>query len=196
MGGQHVENRGSGRPLGLTDRVSSFRPRDARRELHERGAARRRAEDDLGDPPARGEAPKAAPRAIPGSFATIHFKNELGKTLSLVEARLTLDGDHLPAVEALGPDGDTVVFAGRVTPGHHLLGAHPRLSRQPTRPLHVHEGVHVGGLPPTPCSRSPTIRPSCSRSRRHAARDQTSPFDKQVAIVVRDHVIPPPVSAR
>jgi hypothetical protein len=152
-------------------------------------------EDDLGDPPARGEAPKPAPRAIPGSFATIHFKNDLGKTLSLVEARLTLDGDHLPAVEALGPSGDVVVFAGRVTPGHHLLGAHLACRGNQRGPFtYLKEytwDVASDAVLTVPDDQAVVFTVAATRR-----SGPNVPFDKQVTITVRDRVLPPPVSAR
>jgi hypothetical protein len=157
-------------------------------------------DDELGDPPVPGQAPgpptaPAPPRVIPGSFATIHFKNDLGKTLSLVEARLTLDGDHLPIVTALGPDGDSVVFAGRVTPGHHLLGA--RLvcrgnQRGPFTYLKDYTWeVASDAVLTVPDDQAVVFTIAATR---HAGVNV--PLDKQVTITVRDRVLPPPVSAR
>jgi len=156
-------------------------------------------EDDLGDPPPRGQeqpivAP-APPRAIPGSFATIHLKNDLGRTLSLVEARLTFDGDHLPVVSALGPGGDNVVFAGRVAPGHHLLGA--RLvcrgnQRGPFTYLKEYTWeVASDAVLTVPNDQAVIFTVAATR---HAGVNV--PLDKQVGITVRDRLLPPPVSAR
>jgi hypothetical protein len=158
-------------------------------------------EDELGDPPPRGQAPQqplvapAPPRAIPGSFATIHFKNDLGKTLSLIEAHLTLDGDHLPVVWALGPGGDSVVFAGRVTPGHHLLGAHLMCRGNQRGPFtYLKEytwEVASDAVLTVPDDQAVVFTVAATRR-----LGPNVPLDKQVAITVRDRVIPPPVSAR
>jgi hypothetical protein len=152
-------------------------------------------EDDLGDPPLRGAEPPARPPAISGSFATIHFKNDLGKSLSLVQARLTLDGDHLPDVDALGPDGDTVVFAGRVAPGHHLLGAHLACRGNQHGPFtYMKEytwDVASDAVLTVPDDQAVVFTVAATRR-----SGPNVPFDKQVAITVRDHLLPPPVSAR
>src|ERR1700722_17271403 len=67
-------------------------------------------------------APKIDPRhEVVGSFATIHLENKLGKTLSVVQARVTMDGKELPAVGKLPSDDDRVLFAGLVSPGHHVV---------------------------------------------------------------------------
>jgi len=152
-------------------------------------------EDDLGDPPAAGAEPAAPPHAIRGSFATIHFKNALGKTLSLVGARLTLDGDQLPAVEALGPDADTVVFAGRVTPGHHLLGARLACRGNQRGPFtYMKEytwDIASDAVLTVPDDQAVVFTVAATRR-----SGPNVPFDKQVAITVADRVLPPPVSAR
>jgi len=77
----------------------------------------------LGDPgfaAAQVNAPEPGP-ALATSLAAIHFKNELGKTMTLVEVQVTLDGAELPVVSNLSPDQDVVVFSGPITPGHHFV---------------------------------------------------------------------------
>jgi hypothetical protein len=66
------------------------------------------------------EAP-APDRALASSTIAIHFKNELGKTLTLVEAQVTLDGERLPVVGELRPGEDMQLFSGPARPGHHLV---------------------------------------------------------------------------
>ena len=88
--------------------------------------------DDPGDPfpdtkGAAGRTGAAAPREgehegeATGAHATIHFKNALDKTLTLVGATLEMDGEPLAPVTNLKPQGDNVVFAGHVTPGAHVV---------------------------------------------------------------------------
>jgi len=55
------------------------------------------------------------------AFVRIHFKNALDKTLTLVNATLSMDGEQLAPITSLGPQGDNVVFTGRVTPGPHTV---------------------------------------------------------------------------
>ncbi|HEX4405787.1 MAG TPA: hypothetical protein VH560_13205 [Polyangia bacterium] len=156
-------------------------------------------EEDLGDPPPRSAERSPAPRAnrgaIHGSFATIHFKNDLGKTLSLVEARLTLDGNHLPAVVSLGSNDDSVVFAGRVTPGHHLLGTHLACRGNQRGPFTYLQDytwdVTSDAVLTVPDDEAVVFTIAATRT-----PGANVPLDKQVTITVRDHVLPPPVSAR
>ena len=76
--------------------------------------------DDRGDPFLEGQ--DVGRRAeIPSSVATIRFKNALDKTLTLVDATLTMDGQPLEPVTNLAPQGDNVVFTGHVAPGAHVV---------------------------------------------------------------------------
>jgi hypothetical protein len=76
--------------------------------------------DDPGDPFLEG-ADAGRQAEIPSSVATIHFKNALDKTLTLVNATLTMDGQPLQTVMNLAPQGDNVVFTGHVAPGAHVV---------------------------------------------------------------------------
>src|SRR5258708_6802291 len=78
--------------------------------------------DDPGDPFALAAPPTPAPpHAPPGSFATVHFKNEVGKAYGLVEARFLLDGKPLPVLTNVKSGDDIVIFAGRILPGPHVV---------------------------------------------------------------------------
>jgi hypothetical protein len=78
--------------------------------------------DDPGDPFALAAPPEPAPtRAPPGSFATVHFKNEVGKAYALAEARFVMDGAPLPVLTNVKSGADVVIFAGRVLPGPHVV---------------------------------------------------------------------------
>src|SRR5262245_24414377 len=88
-------------------------------------------------PPQPNLAPKAAPapepsddpghpfmrqqKAEPGSVVTVHFKNQMGKTVTLTEVLFTLDQQALPTLETPGTDRDAVIFSGRLSPGQHLM---------------------------------------------------------------------------
>lgn len=64
------------------------------------------------------EAP-AAPAERP--MARLHFKNDLDKTVTLVEAQFTLDGKTLPVVSDLKPGGEVILFSGPLAPGQHVI---------------------------------------------------------------------------
>ncbi|HVZ73938.1 MAG TPA: hypothetical protein VHJ20_16275 [Polyangia bacterium] len=78
---------------------------------------------DPGDPYAlqKPPAPKPAPTSsTAGSFATIHFKNEVGKDFKLLEARVLFDDADLPVLTGVKSGEDVVLFSGRVRPGRHV----------------------------------------------------------------------------
>ena len=68
------------------------------------------------------EAP-ATPATSPAQKpqARLHFKNDLDKTLTLVEARFQMDGKPLPVVADLATGGEVILFSGPMTPGQHVI---------------------------------------------------------------------------
>jgi hypothetical protein len=80
--------------------------------------------DDPGDPYLENAKPTPAarpPEQGPSAFMTVHFKNGLDKTLTLVQASLTMDGTPLARVGNFTREGDNVVFKGHVAPGPHVV---------------------------------------------------------------------------
>jgi hypothetical protein len=149
-------------------------------------------DEDLGDPPP--EAPGAR-REIPGSFATIHFKNALGKTLTLVEARLTMDGTSLPLVTNLAADQDAVVFSGRVAPGAHSVETHVLCRGKRRGPFTYLKDykweVSSEEALTVPADRAVIFTISAVRN-----KGVNVPFDRELGISVHDEVLPHPVSLR
>jgi hypothetical protein len=148
--------------------------------------------EDLGDPPP--QAPSAQ-REIPGAFATIHFKNALGKTLTLAEARLTMDGKSLPVVTNLATDRDAVVFAGRVAAGAHAVETHVTCRGKRRGPFtylkeYTWEVTSEETLT-VPADRAVIFTISAVRN-----KGVNVPFDRQLGITVHDEVLPHPVSLR
>jgi hypothetical protein len=83
--------------------------------------------DDPGDPfrlaaalPARAENETPAEPAE-RRMARVHFKNDLDKTLTLVEAQFTMDGKQLPIVSNLKVGGEVILFTGPLAPGPHIV---------------------------------------------------------------------------
>jgi hypothetical protein len=84
--------------------------------------------DEVAVPPAPQRTP--APPVVrvaaqaPTTFATVSFRNDVGKKLRLVEAHFTMDGEKLPVVlTAADPGKSYVIVNGPVKPGPHLLTA-------------------------------------------------------------------------
>jgi hypothetical protein len=147
--------------------------------------------DDPGDP--FRQDPERAPAEIPGSFATIHFKNALGRTFSLLEASIKMDGKTLPTITNLRPDDDSVVFAGRVTSGEHIVGTHLTCQgrrRGPFTYLDEYKWeVTSQEILKVPPDRAVMFTISAVRN-----RGANTPWDKQVGITVQNELLPSPLS--
>ena len=74
----------------------------------------------------------AAVAPAPTAFATVSFRNDVGKKLRLVEARFTMDGEKLPVVLTSAEPGKSyVIVSGAMRPGPHVVTA--RLTYQGDR---------------------------------------------------------------
>jgi hypothetical protein len=90
-------------------------------------------EDCTADEAAVPEAPAAAPAApaavaavapAPSAFATVSFRNDVGKKLRLVEAHFAIDGEKLPVVLTSAEPGKSYIIVSRpVKPGAHVVTA-------------------------------------------------------------------------
>jgi hypothetical protein len=66
----------------------------------------------------------AAPAQTPSAFATVSFRNDVGKKLRLTEARFAMDGAKLPVVLTSAEPGKSyVILTGAVKPGPHVVTA-------------------------------------------------------------------------
>jgi hypothetical protein len=73
-------------------------------------------------PAAQAAATSVAP--APAAFATVSFRNDVGKPLRLVEAQFTLDGKKVPVVLTSAEPGKSyVIVSGAVMPGPHVVSA-------------------------------------------------------------------------
>jgi hypothetical protein len=87
-------------------------------------------------PPHAATAPAAAPAdtASRYAFATVRFRNDVGKKFRLVEARFTMDGADVSSFLSSPERGKSyVVLSGPVKPGRHVVTAH--LTYQGERPV-------------------------------------------------------------
>ena len=147
--------------------------------------------DELGDPPITEQAPPAARPVPPGSFATIHFKNELSKSLSIVEARVSMDGKPLSPVDEPRSGSDVVVFGGRVSPGEHVVRtevACRRNQRGPFTYLKAYKlNVASEDVLTVPRERAVVFTVAATPN-----KGINVPFDKQVGIAVWAEELPEP----
>jgi hypothetical protein len=86
-------------------------------------------------PPAVAPATPAAVAAVaptPTAYATVSFRNDVGKKLRLVEAQFTMDGKKVPVVLTNAEPGKSyIIVSGAVNPGPHIVSA--RLTYQGDR---------------------------------------------------------------
>ena len=149
--------------------------------------------DDPGDPFRQG--PERAPAEIPGSFASLHFTNALGKTFELLAASIVMDGKTLPAAIRLQPEADSVVFAGRVAPGEHVVDTQLTCRgrrRGPFTYLDEYKWeVKSKEVLTVPPDRAVVFTISAVRN-----KGANIPWDKQVGITVQNDVLPNPLSMK
>jgi hypothetical protein len=143
--------------------------------------------DDPGDPYLQKTRQR---REIPGSFATVHFVNALDKKLvALTEARLMMDGKPLSEVTNVASGADTVVFAGRVAPGSHVVQTHLTCRGRQRGPFSYVKGytwqVQSEETLLVPPERAATFTISAVRHKGIAV-----PFDREVEISVKSELVP------
>jgi hypothetical protein len=139
-------------------------------------------------------APTVDPRRqVVGSFATIHLENKLDKTLNLVQARVTMDGKPLPTVAGLRPDDDRVLFAGLVSPGHHVVNT--QLScRGNRRGVFTYLKDYRWDLSSQEVLTVPKDRAVVFTISAVRHKGVNVPFNKEIGIAVHDVVVPNPFS--
>ena len=82
--------------------------------------------DEVTVPDAPPAAPAVAAPAAPAptAFATVSFRNDVGKGFRLVEAEFAMDGEKLPVVLTSAEPGKSyVIVSGAMKPGQHVVSA-------------------------------------------------------------------------
>jgi serine/threonine-protein kinase len=131
--------------------------------------------------PARAVA--AAP--TPDTMATVHFRDDAGDGFQLVEARFVMDNQPLPVLTGAPRAQDTVIYAGRVRPGRHVVSA--RLVYQGrNRGLFTYLSGYKLNVESREVVDVPADRPAIFTIATEKKKGMNVPFDKQLAITVRD----------
>jgi hypothetical protein len=131
----------------------------------------------------------------PASEATIHFKNGIDKGLTLVEAALVLDGDPLEAVSDLSPQGDNVVFSGRLSPGPHVVTTHLTVLGKRRGGIFTYMTDFKWNVT---TEHTLTVLPRRKMAFTVSAvrkKGMNVPLDKQVEVTVYNELLPEPTSA-
>lgn len=157
------------------------------------GGPESEAPDDEGavPPEEKTKAEEKSPKKT--SFAAIHFKNELGKPIALVEARFVLDGKELPVVTNLKPDAEVILFSGQLSPGPHICRAHVVMKgnrRGPVTYLEDYDYTMASDAVLT----VPEGRGVVFRLAAHRNKKMNTPFERQLEITARADTMPGEVS--
>jgi len=133
----------------------------------------------------------AAPAAVaavapsPKAFATVSFRNDVGKKLRLVEARFTMDGEALPVVLNNAEPGKSYVIASvAVTPGPHVVSA--RLTYRGDRGVFNYMKGYKLNVRSDQVLTAPANQPASFTVVGSENRGMTVPLEKRVVVTVED----------
>jgi len=85
-------------------------------------AAKPTATASAADPDTGGQ---EAPATAASGEATLRFRNDVGDSFQMTEARFSLDGRLLPTLLTSAAHGqDYVIFTGPIAPGRHVITSH------------------------------------------------------------------------
>jgi hypothetical protein len=149
-------------------------------------------EDCTADEVAVPEAPPRAP-ATPvatvaqtsTTFATVSFRNDVGKKLRLVEAHFTMDGEKLPVVlTAADPGKSYVIVNAPVTPGPHVVTA--RLTYQGDSGVFSYMKGYKLNVRSNQLVTAPADRPASFTVVGSENKGMTVPIEKRVVVRVEN----------
>jgi hypothetical protein len=134
-------------------------------------------------------ATRAQGGGVSGTFATVYFRNELGKTLTLVEATFVMDGKELPPLTNVKPDENVVVFSGRVEPGHHIIKTTVTCQGN-KRGIITYTKGYRWKVTSDQVLTIPDNRAVVYKLAAHRSRAANVPFEKQIEIRAQAEVLP------
>ena len=145
-------------------------------------------EDCTADEAVVPEAPPAAPApaataVAPAStgFATVSFRNDVGKKLRLVAAQFTIDGETLPTVlTSAEPGSSHVIASGPMKPGPHVVSA--RLTYQGDRGVFSYMKGYKLSVRSDQTLTAPANRPVSFTVVGSENKGMTVPFEKRVVV--------------
>lgn len=149
-------------------------------------------EDCTADEAVVPEAPAVAPAApaavatvasAPTAFATVSFRNDVGKKLRLVEAHFAMDGEKLPVVLTSAEPGKTyAILSGAVKPGPHVVTA--RLTYQGDRGIFSYMKGYKLNVRSNQVLTAPADRPANFTVVGSEHKGMTVPIEKRVVVTV------------
>jgi hypothetical protein len=135
---------------------------------------------------ASGAAPVSpAPAPAADTMATVRFRDDAGDGFHLVEARFVMDDRPLPVLTAVPPAEDTVIYAGRVRPGRHVVSARLVYQGRNRGPFTYLAGYRVN-VQSRKVVDVPGDRPASFTIATEKAGGLNVPLEKQLAVTFRD----------
>ena len=151
-------------------------------------------EDCTADEAVVPEAPLVAPNApaavaavapAPTAFATVSFRNDVGKKLRLVEAHFAMDGEKLPVVLTSAEPGKSyVIVSGAVKPGPHVVTA--RLTYQGDRGIFSYMKGYKLNVRSNQVLTAPADRPASFTVVGSEHKGMTVPIEQRVVVTVEN----------
>jgi hypothetical protein len=136
-------------------------------------------------PPVSPGTPVAAAAVAPQrtAFATVSFRNDVGKKLRLVEARFAMDGEKLPVVlTGAEPGKSYVITSGPMKPGPHVVAA--RLTYQGDRGVFTYMKGYKLNVRSDQVLTAPADRPVTFTVVGSEHKGMTVPIEKRVVVRV------------
>jgi hypothetical protein len=141
----------------------------------------------VADPPshAPARASQVSDESSRSAFATVSFRNDVGKKLRLVEARFTMDGADVPTrLTNVEPGKSYVVVSGHVAPGPHVMRAH--LTYQGDRRVFSYMSGYKVNVKADHVLTAPADRAVSFTVVSSENKGMTVPLDKRVVITVEE----------
>ncbi|HVZ87856.1 MAG TPA: hypothetical protein VHG72_12855, partial [Polyangia bacterium] len=158
--------------------LSAARPR-----RHAGSAAERRVA--LASRPGSERATPAAPAPARETTATVRFRDAAGDGFQLVEAHFIMDDHPLPVLTGTSRSEDTVIYTGHVRPGPHVVSARLVYQGRNRGPFTYLSGYKLN-VESREVVHVPADRPSNFTIATEKKKGMNLPFDKQLAVTVRD----------
>jgi hypothetical protein len=143
--------------------------------------------DEVPVPEAPSTPAVAAP--APTAFATVSFRNDVGKKLKLVEAEFAMDGEKLPVVLTSAEPGKSyVIVSGAMKPGQHVVSA--RLTYRGDRGVFSYMKGYKLNVRSVQVLNAPADRAASFTLVGSETKGLTAPLDKRLVISIEDAARP------
>jgi hypothetical protein len=118
-------------------------------------------------------------------MATVRFRDDAGDGFQLIEARFVMDDHPLPVLTGAPRSANTVIYAGRMRPGRHVVSTRLIYQGRNRGPFTYLSGYKVN-VESREVVDVPADRPASFTIATEKKKGMNLPLDKQLAVTVRD----------